>query len=153
MDITCRFAGDIAILDLTGRLVVSAGEAELLPFRSAVGRLITEGRTHLALNLAGLQSIDARGLGELVSTLKTLRSCGGELTLIAPTAAVRKMLSVTWLDRVFHSCDSELEAPRRLSSGGALARESIDPEWIAGQPCQPVRQVRTGCESSSGLFS
>ena len=114
MDITCRFAGDIAILDLTGRLVVSAGEAELLPFRSAVGALITNGRTHLALNLAGLQSIDARGLGELASTLKTLRSCGGELTLIAPTAAVRKILSVTWLDTVFHSCDSELEAPRRL---------------------------------------
>ena len=111
---TCRFTGDIAILDLTGRFVVSAGEAEILPFRSAVRALITEGRTHLALNLAGLQSIDARGLGELVSTLTTLRGCGGELTLIAPTAVVRQMLSVTRLDRVFHSCDSELEATRRL---------------------------------------
>ena len=114
MDITCRFTGDLAILDLTGRFVVSAGEAEILPFRSAVGALITEGHTHLALNLAGLQSIDARGLGELVSTLTRLRRCGGELTLIAPTAVVRKMLSVTWLDTVFHSCDSELEATRRL---------------------------------------
>ena len=114
MDLTCRFAGDVAILDLTGRLMVSAGETEILPLRSAVSALIAEGRILLALNVAGLASIDARGLGELVYTLTTLRSCGGELTLIAPTAGVRRMLLVTRLDQALHACDSESEATRRL---------------------------------------
>jgi anti-anti-sigma factor len=114
VDLTCRFTGDVAILDLTGRFVVTAGETEIPPLRSAVRKLIAEGRILLALNLKGLVSIDARGLGELACTLKTLRRCGGELILIAPTAVVRRMLSVTRLDQVFPSCDSEVEAARRL---------------------------------------
>jgi anti-anti-sigma factor len=111
---TCRIAGDIAILDLAGRFVVSPGETEIVPLRSVVRKLIADQRILLALNLRSLAAIDARGLGELVSTLTTLRRCGGELILIAPTAVVTKMLAVTRLDRVFPSCDSELEAVRRL---------------------------------------
>jgi anti-anti-sigma factor len=111
---TCRFTGDIAILDLAGRFVVSPGETEIVPLRSFVRKLIADQRILLALNLRSLATIDARGLGELVSTLTTLRRCGGELILIAPTAVVSKMLSVTRLDRVFPSCESELEAIRRL---------------------------------------
>ena len=114
MDMTCRIAGDIAILDLAGRFVVSPGETEIVPLRSVVRKLIADQRILLALNLRSLAAIDARGLGELVSTLTTLRRCGGELILIAPTAVVTKMLAVTRLDRVFPSCDSELEAVRRL---------------------------------------
>src|SRR5207249_4075492 len=112
--LTCRFTGDITILDLTGRFVVTAGETEVLPLRSAVKKLIADQRMLLALNLEGLTTIDARGLGELVSTLTTLRRCGGELILIAPTAVVSRLLSVTRLDRVFPSCDSESEAVGRL---------------------------------------
>ena len=114
MDMTCRFTGDIAILDLAGRFVVDAGDTEVVPLRSAVRKLIADQRLLLALNLERLATIDARGLGELVSTLTTLRRCGGELILIAPTRVVRRMLSVTRLDRVFPSCDSESEAVRRL---------------------------------------
>ena len=114
MDMTCRIAGDIAILDLAGRFVVSPGETEIVPLRSVVRKLIADQRILLALNLRSLAAIDARGLGELVSTLTTLRRCGGELILIAPTVVVTKMLAVTRLDRVFPSCDSELEAVRRL---------------------------------------
>ena len=143
MDITCRFIGDSAVLDLTGRFVVSAGEAETLPFRSAVGRLITEGRIHVALNLAGLESIDARGLGELVSTLTTLRRCGGEMTLIAPRAVVRKMLSVTRLDTVFHFCDSELEATRRLPRAvPSLEHRSIAKGWAGHALVSSVASTR-----------
>ena len=144
MDMTCRFAGDVAILDLTGRFVVSAGEAEILPLRSAVKALIAEGRIRLALNVAGLASIDARGLGELVYTFTTLRSCGGELTLIAPTAELRKMLSITRLDRVLHSCDSESEATRHLRRGeSSLESRSAASRVRPAQPpvSQPVSRL------------
>jgi anti-anti-sigma factor len=106
VEIRCTFNGGVAILDLTGRFVVSPGETEILPLRAAVTALIAEGRTLVALNLAGLAAIDARGLGELVFTLKTLRSCGGNLMLIAPPPAVRRLLAATKLDAILPLCDS-----------------------------------------------
>jgi hypothetical protein len=68
----------------------------------------------VALNVAGLTGIDARGLGELVFTLTALRRCGGDLTLVAPTQALRRLLAVTRLDSVLPFCDSEIEAILRL---------------------------------------
>jgi hypothetical protein len=53
--------------------------------------------------------------------------------LIAPTAAVRKMLAVTRLDTVFSLCDSEQEAtrrPRRVgpsAGGGFLGNDFRSP--------------------------
>jgi anti-sigma B factor antagonist len=125
MEISCRRKREVTILDLAGRLRVSPRETELLTLRSTIAELVAEGRVWVALRLTGLASIDARGLGELVFTLTTLRARGGDLMLIAPTAAVRKMLAVTRLDTVFSLYDSELEATRRLrrvgpSAGGGL---------------------------------
>jgi anti-sigma B factor antagonist len=125
MEIRCRRKSEVTILDLAGRFTVSPRETELLTLRSTIAELVAEGRVWVALRLTGLASIDARGLGELVFTLTTLRARGGDLMLIAPTAAVRKMLAVTRLDTVFSLYDSELEATRRLqrvgpSAGGGL---------------------------------
>jgi anti-sigma B factor antagonist len=114
MEINCRYKGEVTILDLAGRLSVSPGETELLTLRSTIAELVVEGRVWVALCLTGLSSIDARGLGELAFTLTTLRARGGDLMLIAPTAAVRKMLAVSRLDTVFSLYDSELEAMRRI---------------------------------------
>jgi anti-anti-sigma factor len=114
MNISCRCKGEVTILDLAGRLSVSPGETELHALRSTIAELIAERRVWVALRLTDLTSIDARGLGEFVFTLTTLRERGGELMLIAPTVAVKKMLAVTRLDTVFPLYDSELEATRRI---------------------------------------
>src|SRR5690349_13160913 len=98
MDITCRPYRQCTILDFAGRCLVSAGETEILPLRSTIGRLIAQGRVRVTANLKGLASVDARGLGELVSMHLLLRAAGGGLTLVAPNARVRKMLAVTRLD-------------------------------------------------------
>ena len=121
MEIRCRRKREVTILDLAGRLMVSPGDTELLALRSTIAELIAEGHVWVSLCLTGLASIDARGLGELVFTLMTLRARGGDLMLIAPTGAVRKMLAVTRLDTVFSLSDSELEAMRRLRRGGPSA--------------------------------
>jgi anti-sigma B factor antagonist len=131
MEISCRCKGEVTILDLAGRFRVSPGETEILTLRSTVADLVAEGRVCVALHLTGLASIDARGLGELLHTLTTLRARGGDLMLIAPTAAVKKVLAVTRLDKVFPLCDSELEATRRIrrvvpSAGdGLLTNECV----------------------------
>jgi anti-anti-sigma factor len=110
VDIRRRFRAGFTVLDLSGRFVVSAGESEILPFRSAIRALIEDGRVLVALNLAALTSIDARGLGELVFTRAVLRRHGGDLTLVDPSATVRKLLVVTRLDKIFRVFDSELAA-------------------------------------------
>jgi len=114
VDIGRRFRGGLTVLDLSGRFVVSAGESEILPFRSAIRALIEDGRVLVALNLAALTSIDARGLGELVFTRTVLRRHGGDLTLVDPSATVRKLLVVTRLDKIFRVFDSESAASHAL---------------------------------------
>ena len=91
----------MAILALHGRLTVCAAETESPPLCTAIGEQIAEGRVRVALDLANMSYIDARGLGELVTAFTTLRRSGGQLTLIAPSVWVRQLLAVTRLDTVF----------------------------------------------------
>jgi anti-sigma B factor antagonist len=114
VEIHRRFGGDVAILDLSGRFAVSSGETEILPLRSAISELIAQGRVFVAINLAGLASIDARGLGELVLSLTTLRRHGGGLKLVAPTDRVRRLVLVTRLNKVIPICSCEQEATSGL---------------------------------------
>jgi anti-anti-sigma factor len=109
MEIACRQAGFLTILDLTGRCAVSPGESEIAALRSTIMRLIAEGRVHVAANLAALTSVDTRGLAEFVFAHRALVAAGGELTLVAPNVVVRKMLSATRLDALFRLYDSETE--------------------------------------------
>lgn len=109
MEITRRAVGSVALLDLTGRLTVSPGEVEVAPLRAAIDELMSAGCIDIAVNLAGLTHLDARGLGELVVAMKTLRQHGGRLALVAPAPRVAKMLAVTGLDAVFERCDTEAE--------------------------------------------
>lgn len=109
MEITRRSVGSVALLDLTGQLTVSPGEVEVAPLRTAIGNLIAAGCVDVAVNLAGLTRLDARGLGELVVAMKMLRLRGGRLALVAPTPRVAKMLAVTGLDAVFERCETEAQ--------------------------------------------
>jgi anti-anti-sigma factor len=122
LEITCRRLGLLTILDLRGQCAVSPDEAETTALRSTIRRLVAEGWVHVVANLAALKSVDARGLGELVLTHQTLEAAGGELTLVAPNAAIRKMLAVTRLDTILRLCDSESEMVRRFFA--AIGRDA-----------------------------
>jgi len=117
--ISCTFKCGRATLDLSGRFVVSSGETEIIPLRDAVQRLIAEDRQFVCLNLARLTSIDARGLGEFVHAFTTLRRSGGDLTLLAPTTTVRKLLAVTRLDQVLPICDEKFAEAAGFCGGAA----------------------------------
>jgi anti-sigma B factor antagonist len=55
----------------------------------------------LILDFAGQNTVDSRGLGLLVALHKTLRSRDGLVRLNQPTPAVRNVLALTRLDRIF----------------------------------------------------
>jgi anti-sigma B factor antagonist len=65
LNISERQAGDVVVLDMTGRITIGEGSIAL---RSAIRRLLEEGKTKILLNLAGVGYIDSSGIGELVSS-------------------------------------------------------------------------------------
>lgn len=102
-----RRVGAVTILDLDGELRTKASRDAL---HDAVERLSGEGRNQILLNLAGLNGIDASGLGELLQSNVRLNQCGGQLKLLQPSRALRKMMSIAWLLNVFDIYESESEA-------------------------------------------
>lgn len=95
----------------------------VLPLRVALSGLIAEGHIDVALDLARVPQIDARGLGELAFMLKTTCHLGGRLTLIAPSDRVSRMLSVTRLDGFFDRCDGDADLVRTTR---AAPRQRMD---------------------------
>jgi anti-sigma B factor antagonist len=103
--IDIRELNDIILMDLTGR--VSVFEQTL---RYLATDLIEGGERQLIINLANVTYLDNSGLGQLCWIYTLLQSRGGEMALVHPSARIKELLSITKLDTVFQSFDSESEA-------------------------------------------
>jgi len=114
-----RRVGAVTILDLDGELRTEASRNAL---HDAVERLSGEGRNQILLNLAGLSGIDAGGLGKLLQSNVRLNQGGGQLKLLQPAHALRKMMSIAWLLNTFDIYESESEAV------AGFANPLLDPE-------------------------
>jgi anti-anti-sigma factor len=114
-----RRLGAVTVLDLKGEL---RADGSLTALQGAIRRLSCEGRNQILLNLAGLSAIDAGGLGQLLQSNVGLNKGGGQLKLIHPARALRQMLSITKLSRVFDIFESESEAV------AAFAKPMLDAE-------------------------
>lgn len=102
-----RRVGAVTILDLHGELRSKASRDAL---HDAVERLSGEGRNQILLNLTRLTGVDAGGLGELLQSGVKLNKAGGQLKLLRPAHALRKMMSIAWLLNIFDIYESEAEA-------------------------------------------
>ena len=107
LNIRERQAGDITILDMDGRITIGEGSVAL---RSAIRRLLEEGKKNILLNLAGVGYIDSSGIGELVSSYTAINKEGGQLKLLSLTEKLRDLLTITKLLTVFDAYDTEPDA-------------------------------------------
>ena len=107
MQISERHVGDVAIIDLNGRLVLGDGDTLL---RDKVNSLVEQGLKHIIVNLSDVAYMDSAGLGELVRSYTTVTRRGGALKLLGLTKRVSDLLSITKLLTVFDSYDTEREA-------------------------------------------
>ena len=98
MNIERRDLDDSVVLALEGRLTAAVAPQ----LRSAVSELVENGRSRVAIDLAGVDFIDSSGLGALVGALKATRIVGGDLRIAAAGEQVRQVLRLTNLDRVLH---------------------------------------------------
>ena len=111
-----RAAGDVTILDLTGKMTLGDGD-EIL--KDKVNSLTMQGRKRIVLNLSAVPYIDSSGLGEIVRTYTTVSRQGGSLKLLCLTKRITDLLSITKLLTVFETYDNEADAVRSFSSSAS----------------------------------
>jgi anti-sigma B factor antagonist len=108
LNINERQAGDVTVLDMSGKITIGEGSVAL---RTAVRRLLEEGKKRILLNLAGVGYIDSSGIGELVSSYTAIgKEPGGQLKLLNLTQKLQDLLAITKLLTVFDVYESEAEA-------------------------------------------
>ena len=107
INISERQAGDVAVLDLNGKVTIGEGSVAL---RNAIRRLLGEGKNKILLNLGGVGYIDSSGIGELVSSYTAINKEGGQLKLLNLTQKLQDLLTITKLLTVFDVYESEPEA-------------------------------------------
>jgi anti-anti-sigma factor len=124
LTVTLGRAGDAVTLRCVGRIVRGQETAILCA-------AVQHGR-NLVVDLAGVDAIDAAGIGLLVS----LQAAGIYLKLVNPTKQVREVLRVTQLESVFEICD----APSDEGLRGLATKEQSEcvgrvlPESQTGEP-------------------
>jgi anti-sigma B factor antagonist len=113
LNISERQAGDVTVLDMSGKITIGEGSIAL---RSAVRRLLEEGRKKILLNLAQVGYIDSSGIGELVSSYTAINKDGGQLKLLNLTQKLQDLLTITKLLTVFDVYDDEAKAVAALKA-------------------------------------
>lgn len=102
-----RTAGDITILDMNGKMTIGEGSVAL---RTAIRRLLEEGKKKILLNLGGVSYIDSSGIGELVSSFTAINKEQGQLKLLNLTDKLKDLLGITKLLTVFDVYTNESDA-------------------------------------------
>ncbi|MCA1592559.1 MAG: STAS domain-containing protein [Acidobacteria bacterium] len=107
LNIRERQAGDVTVLDMDGKITIGEGSVAL---RSAIRRLVEEGKKKILLNLSSVGYVDSSGIGELVSSYTTINREKGQLKLLNLTQKIQDLLAITKLLTVFDTYDDEAAA-------------------------------------------
>jgi len=107
LNISERQVGDVTVLDMDGKITIGEGSVAL---RTAVRRLLEEGKKKILLNLAKVGYIDSSGIGELVSSYTAINKESGSLKLLNLTQKLQDLLTITKLLTVFDVYEGEEEA-------------------------------------------
>jgi len=110
--LTTRQVGDVAVIDVAGRITLGEGSSVL---RDAMRDLVSKGQKKILLNLGEVSYIDSSGIGELVSGFTTVTNSGGALKLLNLNKRVKDLLQITKLYTVFDVHEDEAGAIRSFA--------------------------------------
>ena len=79
-------------------------------------QLLTEGQRQFVLDLHAVDFIDSAGLAILIRCFQRVRTSAGRFVLAAPQPAVRRILELMRLDRIFEVYPNVTEAVGQHSS-------------------------------------
>jgi len=112
MEITKRKVGDVAILDLNGKLTIGKGDVVL---RDTLVEEFENGGKQVLINLDSVGTIDSSGLGELIRSKVTATSNDAVVKLLHVNIKARKLLTMAQLMGVFEMFDDEALAVASFS--------------------------------------
>ncbi len=101
----------VTVVALEG--VIKLGESGRV-FSEYLRKLLDEGVRAVLLDMAGIDSVDSTGLGELVAYLQRFSEEGKQLALLNPPERVMNLLRLTRLDEVFTIYRDRTAALREL---------------------------------------
>lgn len=84
-------------VNLEGELDVSTADK----LKEYLHKLEDEKLLDIKINLSNLDYIDSTGLGVMIGVLKKIRSEEKEIYIINPKSNVRKIFTITGLDKIF----------------------------------------------------
>lgn len=125
-----RQVGHVTILETDGqvRIPLRFGGSSV-PLSKAVDSLLDKGVNRILLNLEAAGSVNARGLGEIVSTYVVVTKSGGQFKLFNLRPLVRELMMTTKLLSVFDVYESESQAVESFrdhdSASGSLAAAAL----------------------------
>jgi anti-sigma B factor antagonist len=118
MDYAVRRIGNVTVLDLIGR--IGWGDDAFGPappvLHVLVRQLADTGHDKILLNLRNVTFVDSTGIGELVSSLTTLRNRGGQLGICSGNERIGNLLRTTHLDAVLNLDPDETTALEGFSA-------------------------------------
>lgn len=112
-EIGTREAGDVTIIDISGRLTIGPA---LIHLAEVVEAALNAGKQKILLNLAGVTYIDSSGIGELNATLKSVAGHGGILKLLQAPKRVQDLMRMVGVHPLFSFEQQEAEALNRFSA-------------------------------------
>jgi anti-sigma B factor antagonist len=115
MKITVKEYGDVAVLEMDGRM--SLGEASAY-FRESVRNLLRDGTRKFVLDYSHVTYQDSSGNGELVAAFTVTRNAGGDLVLVGLNQKLVDLFKVTKLFAVFNIFGSVSEALAHFGVSG-----------------------------------
>ena len=112
MEIRERQNGDVAVVELAGRLTINDEPGQL---KEAVANAVKRGARNVLLHLGGVRYIDSTRLGELIAAHVTVTRQGGRLKLVGTPDRIVELLALAGLDGIFERHASEDEAVKSFS--------------------------------------
>jgi anti-sigma B factor antagonist len=112
MALARRSIGDVDVFTFGERLDAAGAN----PARDQIRTAILEGARRIILDLRPVTFVDSSGLFALVASFKHARSAGGDTVLLGLSPAVRSVIELTRLHRVFEIFDDEETAIAALRS-------------------------------------
>ena len=116
LETSVRYSGDVAIIDLAGRIVLNDGSATM---RETIAKLREGGSNKILINLSAVSFMDSSGLGELASAYAGVNKAGGQLKLVNIPARILDLLCITKLDSILTGFSNEPAALQSFSGGAA----------------------------------
>lgn len=110
MKIKERMIGDVAILELSGKLLGGPPDSE--EFKDTIYALIDKGINKVVVDLAEVKRMNSSGLGILIMALASLRNKDGNLKLSGIDEMMEGILVMTKLNTIFETYETAEGAAR-----------------------------------------